>query len=135
MDLSEVARVYGADLGSLETRPLGIEEAKAVFHEQCVPVCMLMLASGGFVRQCLPDDVGMTPVPFWEVFAGSCNLTKAIVEKCQSPPAPGGQHAAVLPPVESQENELSSTTWKVLPFMESAAALPSPPLLSVFYNF
>ena len=37
-DLSDVARVFGADLGSLEAVPMGREEAALVFQEQGVPV-------------------------------------------------------------------------------------------------
>ena len=113
-DLSEVARFYGADLASLEVRPMGIEEAKAVFREQGVPIRQLMTADGGYVRECPTDDIGMTSAVFWEIFAGSCNLTKAVVKKCQSWPATGGEQAAVLPPIEIDKNRLSSTPWKGL---------------------
>lgn len=113
-DLPEVARFYGADLASLEARPMGIEEAKAVFREQGAPIRLLMTADGGYVRECQTVDIGMTSVVFWEIFAGSCNLTKAVVKKCQSWPATGGEQAAVLPPVEIDENRLSSTPWNGL---------------------
>ena len=116
-DLSEVARFYGADLASLEVRPMGIEEAKAVFQEQGVPIRQLMTADGGYVREVREgptDDIGVTPAVFWEIFAGSCNLTKAVVKKCQSWPATGGEQAAVLPPIEIDKNRLASTPWKGL---------------------
>ena len=64
-DLSEVARFYGADLASLEVRPMGIEEAKAVFREQGVPIRQLMTADGGYVRECPTDDIGMASAGFW----------------------------------------------------------------------
>ena len=113
-DLSEVARFYGSDLASLEVRPLGIEEAKAVFQEQGVPIRLLMTADGGYVREGPTDDIGVTPAVFLEIFAGSCNLTKAVVKKCQSWPATGGEQAAVLPPIEIDKNRLASTPWKGL---------------------
>ena len=114
-DLSEVARVFGADLGSLEAIPMGIEEAKLVFQEQGVPVGQLMTADVPRVRECLTNEIGTTPVIFWEIFAGSCNLTKAVVKECQNRSATGDQQAAVLPPVEIDQNKLSSTPWKGLP--------------------
>ena len=63
-DLSEVARFYGSDLASLEVRPLGIEEAKAVFQEQGVPIRLLMTADGGYVREGPTDDIGVTSAVF-----------------------------------------------------------------------
>lgn len=113
-DLSEVARVFGADLGSLEAMPMGIEEAKLVFQEQGVPVGQLMTADVPCVREFLTNEIGTTPVIFWEIFAGSCNLTKAVVKECQNRSATGDQQAAVLPPVEIDHNKLSSTPWKGL---------------------
>ena len=113
-DLSEVARFFGADLGSLEAMPMGIEEAKLVFQEQGVPVGQLMTGDGPCVRECLTNEIGTTPVVFWEIFAGSCNLTKAVVKECQNRSATGDQQAAVLPPVEIDEKKLSSTRWKGL---------------------
>ena len=114
-DLSEVARVFGADLGSLEAMPMGIEEAKLVFQEQGVPVGQLMTADVPRVRECFTNEIGATFVTFWEIFAGSCNLTKAVVKECQNRSATGDQQAAVLPPVEIDQNKLSSTPWKGLP--------------------
>ena len=113
-DLSEVARVFGADLGSLEAMPMGIEEAKLVFQEQGVPVGQLMTADVPRVRECLTNEIGTAPVIFWEIFAGSCNLTKAVVKECQNRSATGDQQAAVLPPVEIDQKKLSSTPWKGL---------------------
>ena len=115
-DLSEVARVFGADLGSLEAKPMGIEEAKLVFQEQGVPVGQLMTADvqRPHVRECLTNEIGTTFVIFWEIFAGSCNLTKAVVKECQKSSATGDMQAAVLPPVEIDQNKLSSTPWKGL---------------------
>ena len=113
-DLSEVARVFGADLGSLEAMPMGIEEAKLVFQEQGVPVGQLMTTDVSRVRERLTNEIGTTPVIFWEIFAGSCNLTKAVVKECKIRSATGDQQAAVLPPVEIDQNKLSSTPWKGL---------------------
>ena len=113
-DLSEVARVFGADLGSLQAMPMGIEEAKLVFQEQGVPVGQLMTADVPRLRECLTNEIGTTPVIFWEIFAGSCNLTKAVVKECSNRSATGDQQAAVLPPVEIDQNKLSSTPWKGL---------------------
>ena len=114
-DLSDVARVFGADLGSLEPMPMGIEEAKLVFQEQGVPVVQLMAsAAGAHVREFLTNEIGTTPVIFWEIFAGSCNLTKAVVKECQNRSAAGDDQAAVLPPVEIDDKKLSSTPWEGL---------------------
>ena len=115
-DLSEVARVFGADLGSLEAMQMGIEEAKNVFQEQGVPVGQLMTADveRPHVRECLTNEIGTTFAIFWEIFAGSCNLTKVVAKECQKLSATGDMQTAVLPPVEIDQNKLSSTPWKGL---------------------
>ena len=113
-DLSDVARVFGADLGSSEAMPMGREEAALVFQEQGVPVRQLMTADVPRVRECLTNEIATTPVIFWEIFAGSCNLTKAVVKECQNRSAAGDEQAAVLPPVEIDEKKLSATSWEGL---------------------
>ena len=114
-DLSDVARVFGADLGSLEAMPMGREEAALVFQEQGVPVRQLMTADVPRVRECSTNEIATTPpVIFWEIFAGSCNLTKAVVKECQNRSAAGDDQAAVLPPVEIDDKKLSSTPWEGL---------------------
>ena len=88
-----------------------------MFQEQGVPVCRLMTTDSGRVQECLPSDIGTTLVLFWEIFAGGCNLTKAVVKSCQSRAATGGQQAAVLrppPPVDMDTKKLALTPWKGL---------------------
>ena len=91
-------------------------EWAAQVEVQSVPVGRLMTADvrRPRVRECLTNEIGTTPVIFWEIFAGSCNLTKAVVKECQKSSAIGDMQAAVLPPVEIDQNKLSSTPWKGL---------------------